>query len=430
MHRSSLLRGGIYTLLIQGQVIPVQLAIAITLARTLGPKSYGLYGFAFAVISFIQVMPLNGLDNVLIRYGAQYLAIGALNKYRGLLRRVRAWTLYLLMATSGFVILMDHIPFVHDVGAFSPQILTCGVLLLIFLPINTYCTSTIRSFDEGVAGQLPGGVVRPWAFLALIIIVKQIEPGLLNPCNALLLQGMAALAAVVVSGVYLKRCLPVKASREIDELDVKEWRSAILPYALVGGLMLINQQADMIMVGLLGGGLQAGIYKVSAQAANLISLPLAASNIFLAQRVAAFHARNEISKLKALLQASVRVTAALAICAAVPMIYFGKEVLVSVFGHGYLSGYPVLVILIAAQVVNVAFGSVDLILTMTGRQRLAVRSAGIAAVLNIVLCVVLIPIWGVTGAAISAACSIVCWNGLMLLSVRRNIGINVTIIGR
>lgn len=429
MRPGSVLRGGAYTLLIQGQAIIIRLAIAITLARILGPKNYGVYSFAYALISFLQVMPLNGLDSLLIRYGAHYLAAGNAAKFSGLLRTARNWAIYFSLFTSTLVLVGLHLPFVHDVGAFSPQVLETGVLLLLSLPLSTYYTAAIRSFDEGVIGQIPSVVIRPWIFFVFILLAKEWFRGVFTPNTALLCQGAGVFVAVAAGSMLLNRMRPSISRRVPEEFEVREWRSAILPLALVGGLMLINQQADLIMVGFLKGGMQAGVYRVSGQAANLISLPLVAANIFLAQRVSTFHTTQEMPRLKTLLKGSVRITFSISVSGAILLIVFGQTFLIHIFGPKYLAAYVPLVILTVAQVVNVGFGSVDIILTMTGRQRLAIRSAGTAAILNVALCALFVPAWGAVGAALASACALLCWNSLMFFFAKRYAGINTAIFG-
>ena len=426
---SNLLKGGAYSILIQGQAIPVQLVIAIVLARLLGPRDYGTYSFAYAAISFIQVMPLTGLDSLVVRFGAKYLAEDAEDKFRGLLSTTRNWTLAFAVITSLIVILGAHIPDAESLTAFAPAVLQSGVLLLLLLPLNTYFTAAIKSFDPGVIGQIPAAVIRPWSFLFLTLAAERLVAHGIDAIDAILLQGIAALLAVIYGGLALRRLRPKQHCSERNVSERQEWSKAILPFALVGGLMLINQQADLVMIGLLSGAVQVGVYKVSTSAANLVALPLTAANIFLAQRVSALHSTNAIAKLREILKKSVKLTFAVAAISASVLIFFGKYILSAAFGMRYVGAYFPMVILAIAQLTSVAFGSVVIALTMTGRQALAVRSSAVAAVSNIILCAALIPRLGAIGAALSAACSLVLWNTLMFLFARREIGINTTLFG-
>ena len=71
-----------------------------------------------------------------------------------------------------------------------------------------------------------------------------------------------------------------------------------------------------------------------------------------------------------------------------------------------------------------------LALTMTGHQRDAAASIGAGAVLNVVLNVALIPGWGLEGAAAATATSMIVWNLLLAVAVRRRLGINASALGR
>ena len=83
--------------------------------------------------------------------------------------------------------------------------------------------------------------------------------------------------------------------------------------------------------------------------------------------------------------------------------------------------------LASACLVNALCGSVGLLLIMTGYERKAAAIMGTAALLNIIMNVVLIPLYGTVGAAISTAVSMVAWNLAMLYQVIRIHHINPSI---
>jgi O-antigen/teichoic acid export membrane protein len=65
-------------------------------------------------------------------------------------------------------------------------------------------------------------------------------------------------------------------------------------------------------------------------------------------------------------------------------------------------------------------------MTMTAHQSTAAWVMGLSAVANVVLNAALIPIWGTTGAAIATAASIAAWNIILVIQVRRRLGIRTT----
>jgi len=65
---------------------------------------------------------------------------------------------------------------------------------------------------------------------------------------------------------------------------------------------------------------------------------------------------------------------------------------------------------------------------MTGHERQTAYGMSVAAVVNIFLNILLIPRFGMFGAAIATACSIVIWNILLWHAVRKHLGINSLVL--
>ena len=99
------------------------------------------------------------------------------------------------------------------------------------------------------------------------------------------------------------------------------------------------------------------------------------------------------------------------------------------FGQEFVSGSPALIILSGAQLVNAAAGSVGLTLMMTGHERSTAYGLFVSAVVNVVLNAVLIPQFGVVGAAVATATSTILWNVLLIIEVYRKLGIDSTAFG-
>jgi O-antigen/teichoic acid export membrane protein len=90
-------------------------------------------------------------------------------------------------------------------------------------------------------------------------------------------------------------------------------------------------------------------------------------------------------------------------------IVYGPEVL-SVFGHSYRAGADVMLILAVTMLLATASGQVDMVLITTGRSSWSLVNGLMAVVVNVSLDLVLIPRYGITGAAIGWAIAIVVTN--------------------
>ena len=94
-----------------------------------------------------------------------------------------------------------------------------------------------------------------------------------------------------------------------------------------------------------------------------------------------------------------------------------------IFGNSFKSGAFILVILALGQFINVITGSVGYLLMMSGNERLLRNNIIFIAVLNLTLNLLLIPKYGILGAAISTSVSLALQNIISMVIVKYRLGI-------
>lgn len=94
------------------------------------------------------------------------------------------------------------------------------------------------------------------------------------------------------------------------------------------------------------------------------------------------------------------------------------------FGEGFTDAYPLMFILSAGILAKAATGPADIILNMLGHHRASALSIGLAAVICITLNLILIPLWGVTGAAIAVGTATTSASVFNWIAARRLEGLN------
>ncbi|MBG6217301.1 O-antigen/teichoic acid export membrane protein [Arthrobacter sp. CAN_A6] len=105
------------------------------------------------------------------------------------------------------------------------------------------------------------------------------------------------------------------------------------------------------------------------------------------------------------------------------ILVYAEVLLELVFGAGYEDGATSLRILAAAMLFATAIGPLDVLLLMAGRSSLSLINTTAALVIDVALCLLLIPALGFTGAAVAWACAIVTRNILAYCQVRGSLGI-------
>ena len=97
-------------------------------------------------------------------------------------------------------------------------------------------------------------------------------------------------------------------------------------------------------------------------------------------------------------------------------VCYGPEI-ITVFGHSYRAGADVMVILGLTMLLATACGQVDMVLVTTGRSSWSLINGLLAVGINVGLDLLLIPAYGITGAAIGWSAAIVLTNLMPLAQV-------------
>lgn len=399
----------------------------VLLARVLGADGYGVYAWIMAWTGLLAIPASLGLDRLAIREVAARGATGEWGEARGILRW-SAWTVTgssVLLAGAAFaVVWFLWSPTDPDLRAVFPLVFAS----LPFVVLTALGHSGMRGLNHVVAGQVPENLVRPGLFVLLVLGAYVLYERDLVPADAALLYLVASVTGMVTAWGMLRSRIRPEMKKARPTYRPRAWISAAFPMLLVAGLVVINSRADTIMLGAIAGTEPAGVYFVATRGAELIAFLLIAFNMPLAPAIAALHASGDREGLQRLVTRTARVVFVGSLPVAIVMFVFGDSFL-RLFGPGFPKGHSALAILCTGQMVNAAAGSVGLILNMTGHQKDAAVGVGISAALNIVLNAVLIPTMGIEGAAVATTISLVIWNVILAVMVRRRIGVHTTALG-
>ena len=100
------------------------------------------------------------------------------------------------------------------------------------------------------------------------------------------------------------------------------------------------------------------------------------------------------------------------------LIFVGEWVL-NFFGKEFVGGEQVLIYLVIGQFVNVASGSVGVLMNMTGEQKALQIILMITVVISITLMSILVPRYGITGGALSVMITMIFQNVIAVIYMWR-----------
>lgn len=206
------------------------------------------------------------------------------------------------------------------------------------------------------------------------------------------------------------------------------WLKASLPLMVVAGMEDLLIYTDVLVLGAMLEPEQVSIYFAAARALALANFVYYAFYFVSARGFSISNALADREQLQQAVWAATRATFWFTALAVAATLAAGPWLLAA-FGEGFAGGYPVMWILGAGLLARGLAGQSAELLITTGRQR-EILIAGMTAVLfNVGLSVLLIPHFGIEGAAAATAAAMVVRSLMQCLAVRRSLNLSVISLG-
>ena len=397
----------------------------VAIARWMGGHDYGVYVYAWTCVLVLGGLSTLGLNVAAIRLVPHYRETGELAALRGLLLGGRLQTFAVAACVSGLVgLALWALAGRFPDGAMIP-------LWLALLAVPAYALSDIqdaicRGSARIVSATFPPYILRPLLILGGIWAIHAL--GLhLAASSAVLAAVLATWIAWGVQTWIVERGVVANVPAGPREYRYRDWLSTSLPLMAICACELALQNTDVIVISHLLSPMEAGIYFAAAKTMGLIMFVYYAVGSAMANRFAAISARGDATALQATVRDAVRWTFWPSLAVGLAMLAAGRPLL-SLFGPQFADGgYPVMCVLILAFLARAAIGPVDFLLNMSGGQAACARSLMIAALLNLVLDLALVPVAGIMGAALAVALSLVAGAVLNYRAACRRLGFDIGI---
>jgi O-antigen/teichoic acid export membrane protein len=179
---------------------------------------------------------------------------------------------------------------------------------------------------------------------------------------------------------------------------------------------------DVLLLSSFTDASTVGVYAVASRCAALVTLVLMSVNAVVPPMFAERHAVGDTGGLAEVARASARLCLAGSIGLGLGLFFWGRGIL-GLFGEGIADrGFSVLAVLVLGRIVGSAAGSAGFLLMMSGRQQVLSVCAGITLVVGVSLGVLLIPRYGLIGAASATTAMTVTYNVLAVAMARNGLG--------
>lgn len=413
-------QSSVFAIALRGLGAVAGLGYSILLARLLGADGAGLYYLAFTVISIATVIGRLGLDNTLLRF----TSIHAASKQWETVKAVGSLGLRLAAAASlvvtALIILLAPListQVFREVELTKPLIfMALSIVPLALLNLNAEILKGLKHVREAMIIQ---GVSLP--FLAALFLIVFAEPFGLS--GAVIGYTVATVIVCTASFIVVTKKTP-NSHQAGTTIERRELLATSWPLLVVAVMNLVIGLTDTIMLGIFMDSEAVGIYGVALRATRLSSLVLIAVNSVVASEFSALWDAKKQADLSRLARFTTLGMTGISLLIFIVFLMF-PQFIMGVFGPDFSEGSRTLIILAIGQLITLGTGPVAILLMMTGHEKFHRNTVLGSAMINIILNGILIPLYGIEGAAIATAISLTVKNIVAVLFVRAKLGIKV-----
>ena len=389
----------------------------VSIARFVGPEAYGQLSLALMVIGVVSTVAYLALGNGLKKFIPEFRARDDFASIKGMVLNALELTVPLSIILFGIVFFgaefiavtfFDNTEIIPLIKILSFNI-PLGVLTRTFFDTTLgfnkiiYKTGTVRILQN---------VVQLGLTLGLLFLGFNVVSAAWGWLGGKILS--------VVLGFYFmeKKVGPILFSKVKARYHRKKLLRFSAPLLLSGIIGTLMGYADTGLLGYYMTDFEVGLYNAALPTAMLILLPHKAIGSLAITSFSELKERDRES-VEASMQTATRWVFSLVLPTFLIMLLFSEQILNILWGGQYTQASIALSILACGYLIDAMVGRVGSFLNSTGHTKYILYNNVAALTLNLVLNIVLIPIYGIIGAAIATATSTILTNVLMFAEVWR-----------
>jgi len=392
----------------------VRFVVGIVLARTLGVEQYGLYNLSMTVAAVASGLTLMGFTLTLVRYISLFASQRDTAKLWGTLQLgVGLPTVLSICAGIGLFALANPVAvYLFHEPRLAP-LLRLGSLMIPFLALGDLAAAATRGFKTMHYTVIAQYVSRPVVKLILlgVFLITGLTVG-----KAVSAHVVSVIVASLMLVYFLNKLFSLKRPWKSARRETRRMLKFSLPLYVSYLIQTFRGNLQTVLLGALHTITGVGIFSVATQV-NLIGQMFHSSVVTSSMPVISeLYGRGKRKQMERMYQTTARWTFALNFPLFLIILMFPGQIL-SIFGSSFVDGTTALIILAWADLAKTGTGICGAVLDMTGRTRLKLVNAIIMSILMVGLNVLLIPRWGVIGAATATLTAVAADNILRLIEV-------------
>lgn len=374
----------------------------ILVAKQLGPEIYGLLTLGLSVFWISLTITNMGLDGGAKRKISKYIGEGKKERIYNVFWSSFALTMPLSLAIG--LLMFFNADYISTTIFDKPQLSVVIKMMSFAVPFHALYSNL---------AQVNKGMRKPEYITLVDKIIKSLFLVIVTAALVFSGYGLRALAgaqaaAIVISAIMIayltqKKVFPVFSRFAWDRFETK--KLFLYSYPLFFGSIMGDAMSwtDTLLLGVLETSTELGVYNAAFPTAQLLTVVAGGFSTMLFPTVSELYAKGKKEESVDIASAAIKWIFALNFPMLLLMIAFARPMMRLLFGKAYVGGSIALTMLGTAFFIQAIINHPGAYIKTEDRTKIIFYNSVAAAAVNIILNLILIPIYGNTGAALATA---------------------------
>ena len=405
MLKNFLIKNSLKVLLLRASGIVLMFLLSLFLTNSFSAEIVGQYDFVRSFLMILSGASLLGTNQAIIYYSGILTSKKSFGSIKSIYFKMNFLILIACAILYAPLLVIDK-EIINQIfnkqGAY--ELVSLSLQGLVFYSITMLNIDTIRALKHTLISEGFRNIFRYMPFFIFSIILYIID----SPEDLVLwfIYSFVVIFVISTAVVYFflfNKNFPKSAAHNFSSTEILR---ASYPMALSAISYFLMQSTDVLFISAYDTFESVAYYSIAVKLATVTALALISVNIVIAPKIATIYNDKNFYQLKLILKKATRMNVVISLPIIIILLFFSEYVL-STFGSNYILAKNALWILLIAQFFNSITGPSALYLNMTGRQKKLNVILVISLLINVVLNIILVPDFGMLGAAISTTTSFV-----------------------
>ena len=393
---------------------------ALYCTNLFGASIYGLFSLSFMMLNLSKTMSVFGFDVTLLRYGSEAYAKQEFGTLRDLYIKCLSFTL-VVSIVMGFGLFLASEFICHNIFS-SPELIPymkITAICLIPYALLSLNSELIKASGNSVLYML----VNEGVYFGLAIVAIQGLSYLLSAPNIMVGFVVAIFILMLFSFYWIMFKIGLYKVARVKARPFRQLLKTSCSFLLAGSSVFLKNWSDIFLLGVFLDPREVGIYSVIFKISKTITIPVTTINAIQAPKFSALFGKGKINELAEYVKKTNRQIVFLSLPVVLIIALF-PSFLIQFFGDEFTQGSTALVVLAFGFLFKSIAGSTSLLLQMTDNEKRFMQVAITSLVFGLLINVLLIPEYGVLGAAVTSTVVHLFWNGLCAFFSSKELGFN------